>query len=148
MVKEFAIALERELDDEPDELMPFTMADDDTELFALKPTESDVALVAGAMSQYAEDGEKIVAILDLFWSLMDEATARHLRRRMRNRKDSFGPGDILNIMEWIVEETTGRPTKPSSVSTPSRPRTGDRLTATSRPKASTRSRSRQTDSAT
>lgn len=148
MVKEFAIALEREITDEPDELLPFQMADDDTQLNALLPTESDIALVAGAMSQYAEDGEKIVAILDLFWSLMDEPTARHLRRRLRDRRDPFGPGDILNVLEWIVEETTGRPTKPSSVSTPSRPSTGDRLTANSRPKASTRSRSRQTASAT
>lgn len=148
MVKEFALALERELEDEPDELLPFQMQDDDTQLFALMPTEADIALVAGAMSQFAEDGEKAVAVLDLFWSLMDDATARHLRRRLRNRKDRFGVMDVMNVLEWIVEERTGRPTKPSSASTASQPSTGARSTANSRPKASTRSRSRQTASAT
>lgn len=148
MVKEFALALEREIDDEPDEQMPFTMADDDTQLYALMPTESDVALAAGALSQYAEDGEKVVAVLDLFWSLMTEDTARHLRRRLRDRKDRFGVPDIMNVLEWIIEERTGRPTKPSSGSTASPPSTGARSTANSRPKASTRSRSRQTASAT
>lgn len=148
MVKEFALALERELEDEPDELMPFTMAGDDTQLYALLPTEADVALAASAMSAYAEDGEKVVAILDLFWSLMEDATARHLRRRLRDRKDKFGVPDIMNVLEWIIEERTGRPTKPSSGSTASPPTTGARSTANSRPKASTRSRSRQTASAT
>lgn len=148
MVKEFALALERELEDEPDELMPFQMAGDDTQLYALLPTEADVALAASAMSAYAEDGEKVVAILDLFWSLMEDATARHLRRRLRDRKDRFGVPDIMNVLEWIIEERTGRPTKPSSGSTASPPTTGARSTENSRPKASTRSRSRQTVSAT
>lgn len=148
MVKEFALALERELEDEPDELLPFTMQDDDEQLYALMPTEADVALAAGALSAYAEDGEKVVAILDLFWSLMDPGTARHLRRRMRDRKDPFGVGDVMNVLEWIIEERTGRPTKPSSGSTASRPSTGARSTVNSQRKASTRSRSRQTASAT
>lgn len=148
MVKEFALALEREIEPEPDELMPFTMADDDTQLYALMPTESDVALAAGALSQYAEDGEKVVAVLDLFWSLMDEPTARHLRKRLRNRADRFGVADIMNVLEWIIEERTGRPTKPSSASTASQPSTGASSTANSPRRASTRSRSRQTASAT
>jgi hypothetical protein len=148
MVKEFALALEREISDDEEELLPFKMAGDETQLYAMMPTESDVALVAGAMSQYAEDGEKVVAIFDLFWSLMDDATGRHLRRRLRNRSDPFGIPDVMNVLEWIVEERTGRPTKPSSGSTASQPSTGARSTANSRPKASTRSRSRQIDSAT
>lgn len=148
MVKEFALALERELEDEPDELLPFTMQGDDTQLYALMPTEADVALAAGALSQYAEDGEKVVAILDLFWSLMDDETARYLRRRLRDRKDRFGVPDVMNVLEWIIEERTGRPTKPSSGSTASQPSTGARSTANSPRKASTRSRSRQTASAT
>lgn len=148
MVKEFALALERELGDGQDELLPFTMAGSDVQLYALMPTESDIALVAGAMSQYAEDAEKAVAVLDLFWSLMDLETARHLRRRMRDRKDPFGVPDVMNVLEWVVEEATGRPTKPSSGSTASQPSTGARSTASSQRKTSTRSRSRQIDSAT
>lgn len=148
MVKEFALALGRELGDEPEELMPFKMAGDDTQLYALMPTEADVALVAGAMSRYAEDGELVVAIFDLFWSLMDEPTGIHLRRRLRDRKDPFTVADVMNVLEWIVEERTGRPTKPSSGSTASQPSTGARSTVNSRPRASTRSRSRQTGSAT
>jgi len=148
MVKEFALALEREISEEPDELLPFTMQGDDTQLFALVPTEADVALAAGALSQYAEDGEKVVAILDLFWSLMTEDTTRHLRRRLRDRKDRFGVGDVMNVLEWLIEERTGRPTKPSSGSTASQPSTGARSTVNSQRKASTRSRSRQTASAT
>ena len=148
MVKEFALALEREIETEPDELMPFTMADDDTQLYALMPTEADVALAAGALSQYAEDGEKAVAVLDLFWSLMTDETARHLRRRLRDRKDRFGVPDVMNVLEWIIEERTGRPTKPSSASTASQPSTGASSTVNSPRKASTRSRSRQTASAT
>jgi hypothetical protein len=149
MVKEFALALEREMnDDEEEELLPFKIQGDDTQLYAMTPTEADIALVAGAMSQYAEDGEKAVAILDLFWSLMDPPTARHLRRRLRDRSDRFQLADVMNVLEWIVEERTGRPTKPSSGSTASQPSTGARSTANSRRKASTRSRSPQIASAT
>jgi hypothetical protein len=148
MVKEFALALERELDPQDPEMLPFQMAGDEAQLFAYRPTEADVALAASAMSAYAEDGEKVVAVLDLFWQLMEEDTARHLRRRLRDRKDPFGVGDVMNILEWVIEEMTGRPTKPSSGSTALQPSTGARSTASSRPRASTRSRSRQTGSAT
>lgn len=149
MVKEFAIALEREMGEEvEEELLDFTMGDDPTKLYLHLPGETELTLIAGSMSQYAETGEQAAAIMELFWGILDRDSMIHLRRRVKNRNDPFGIADIFNILEWVVEETTGRPTKPSSASTRSPGATGAGSTGNSPRKASTRSRSRQIDSAT
>lgn len=151
MAKEFALAVQRDLESdevEADERMPFTMADDDTQLYALPPTTGQLALLAGAMSEFADEGRVAASVMDMFWSLLDEDTGRHLRGRLRDRKDVFELEDVMNILEWVVEETTARPTKQPSDYLESRASSGRRSTAPARKRASTRSPSPRIVSAT
>lgn len=131
-----------------EDALPFEMEGHDDQLYAYLPTEGQLVLLMGAMSEFSGAEEQGMAVMDLFWSLMEPETATALRRRLRDRTDSFGLQDILNIIEWLVEESSARPTKSSSASTPSRSTSGQRSTAPARRQASTRSRSPRTASAT
>jgi hypothetical protein len=132
--------------------MPFKMAGDDTQLYAYRPTEGQMVLLLGLVDIDETDMQKGVGaaadLMGVFWESLDEDTAGHLRRRMRSRTDRFGMGDVMNIIEWLVEEASARPTTPPSGSTSSPGSTGTRSTASARQKASTRSPSRRTASAT
>lgn len=146
MSKEFALAVQ-ETNGDVDEKLPFTMQGDDTQLYAYLPTEGQLALVVGAMGDMAPE-QQAAQVMSTFWSLLDEQSAVVLRRRLADRHDSFGIADVLNIIEWIVEEAAARPTQSSLASTPSRATSGHLSTGGVPRKASTRSRSPRPVSAT
>ena len=147
MSKSFALAV-AEANGLVEDALPFQMEGDDTQLYAYLPGEGQLVLLMGVAGQGQPPQEVAGTVLEIFWSLMEPDTARVLRRRLTDRADSFGIGDIMNIVEWLVEEAAARPTQSSSASTPSRTTSGQRSTGTARPRASTRSRSPRTASAT
>lgn len=147
MSKSFSLAVQ-EATGTADDRLDFTMEGDDTQLYAYLPSEGQMVLLIGVASDLTDVGVASAAVMDVFWELMETDTRRHLRRRLLVREDSFGLGDIMNIIEWLVGESTARPTTPPSASTPSRGTTGRRSTATARQRASTRSPSPRTASAT
>lgn len=147
MSKSFALAAE-EANGTAEEALPFTMDGDDTQLYAYLPGEGQMVLLLGVASELSDPGASSAAVMDVFWELLSEDTRRHLRRRLLSRTDPFGLADIMNIIEWLVEESTARPTTPSSASTSSQETTGRRSTGTARQRASTRSTSPRTASAT
>ena len=139
MSKTFALAVQTANDD-VDDLMPFQMEGDDTQLYAYRPTEGQLILLVGATGD-TDSGQMAADVLGVFWSLLEDETAAVLRRRLRDRHDTFGIADIMNIIEWIVEETSARPTKSSPASLPSRATTGHLSTGGVPRARSTRSRS-------
>lgn len=147
MSKEFSLAVGRASEKTPDDAMPFRVEGSDAQLYAYPPTEGQLALIMGTLAG-GSLVDRAASVLDIFWSLLDEDTEVELRRRLRDRNDPFTIQDVLNIMDWVIEEVTGRPTKSSSDSTPSPPTNGRRSTGSARPAASTRSRSPRTASAT
>ena len=146
MSKSFSLAVEEATSAEYNESMPFQVEGSDEQLYAYRPTEGQVALLLGAGAARPE--EMASTFMELFWSLMDEETAAILRHRLMDRHDRFGLADIVQIVEWIVEEATGFPTQPPPASTRSPATSGQRSTATARQRASTRSRSPRAASAT
>lgn len=147
MSKSFALAAE-EASGTADERLDFTIDGDDTQLYAYLPSEGQMVLLLGVASESTDPGAASAAVMDVFWELLEEDTRRHLRRRLLARTDTFGLGDIMNIIEWLVEESAARPTTPSSGSTPSPGSTGRPSTASARQRASSRSTSPRTASAT
>lgn len=147
MSKSFALAVS-EANDDLDEKLPFKMEGDDTQLYAYRPTEGQLILLMGTMADDSDGAQSAATVLEVFWSLLDDDTAANLRRRLRDRRDTFGIADILNIIEWIVEETTARPTKSSLASVPSRATSGHLSTGGVPRKRSTRSPSRPIASTT
>ena len=147
MSKEFTLAVQQ-ANEQVDETLPFKMQGDDTQLYAYLPTEGQLVLIMGAMSDIGNPQEQAATVLDTFWSLLEEDSRAVLRRRLADRHDTFGVGDILNIVEWIVEEVAARPTQSSLASMPSRATSGHLSTGGVPRKASTRSRSPRPVSAT
>lgn len=151
MTKSFTLAA-AEANGQGDDRLPFQVEGDDTQLYAYLPTEGQMVLMLGVITDLAGDADMqtdaAAEVLAVFWELMDAETRTHLRRRLRSREDRFALRDVMNIIEWLTEEAGARPTTPSSGSTSSPGTTGNRSTARARQRASTRSPSPRTGSAT
>lgn len=79
--------------------------------------------------------------------LLDDGDWDYLIRRIRSHNDPLTMDIMMDeITAMMREEWTDRPSEPSSPSSSSPGRTGKRSTATSKPAASTRSRSASTSS--
>lgn len=152
MSKSFALAAAEAAGFDVDEKLPFQVEGDETQLYAYLPGEGQVVMLMGVAGLDEYDTPGIAAasaeVMNVFWELMDDQSRAHLRRRLRDRHDRFGLGDILNIIEWLVEEASARPTRSPSDSTPSPQANGRPSTGSVRQRASTRSPSPRTASAT
>lgn len=149
MSKTFALSVAAANGVDPaDEAMPFELEGTEEQLYAYQPTEGQLVLLLGAMNEYASNQQQAATVLDVFWSLLSDETGAVLKRRLRDRHDTFGLQDIMNIIEWIVEETAAHPTKSSLVSLPSRATSGHLSTGAVPRKRSTRSPSRPIASTT
>ena len=147
MTKSFGLAA-REAVGDVDDRLPFNFEGTEEQLYAYLPQSGQLVLLLGALNDYAADQERAAVVLDVFWSLLEEETANLLRRRLRDRQDSFGLADVMAIVQWIVEEAAARPTESSLASLPSRATSGHLSTGGAPRKASSRSRSPRPVSAT
>ena len=146
MSKTFALAA-AEATGLTEDALPFQMEGSDEQLYAYPPSEGQLVLLMGLIGDQ-EPQALAATVLDVFWQLLEPETATIVRRRLNDRSDSFGIANVMNIVQWLVEETAARPTQSSSASTPSRTTSGPRSTGTARKRASTRSTSPRTVSAT
>lgn len=111
------------------------------------PGTGQLAYLASYM---AGDDEEIVmygGMLNFLFSLLqDEDDKAYVKRALRDM--SLSMEDVEEILVWIVEEWSDRPTKPASDSSSGRRSSGKSSTANSRRVASRRSTSGSTASAT
>lgn len=114
-MREFVTAVEEQQapKDEPD----LTFKLDDKVLYAYKPTDGQLAMLMASIGRHTSDTTKIAGVIDFFVAVLDEASAPYIVDRLLSRADPLGIPQVQDIMEWMVEEWTGRPTKPLSVST-------------------------------
>lgn len=87
------------------------------------------------------DPQAVATIISAFIGMLDDRSARLVRRRLLDPNDPFDIDLIVDIVGQLAEDVVARPTESSSASSPSRPATGKSSTASVRPRASTRSRS-------
>ena len=135
-MKEFKTALRAA--DKPDE-ESLTFKVDGHELVCFMPTPAQFAYAMSSVGRRRDTGEKLAGIIDFFVEVLDEESQQYIENRLLDRKDPFGLEEVSAIMEWMVEEWTGRPTEPPSVSTRSRANGGQK---------SKRPTTKQTSSAT
>lgn len=143
MTKAFTSAARQE---EPDVPLEFTLDGETYHIYP--PKDGQLALVMASMSDYADDGEGVATFINTFFALLDDETNHALHRRLMDREDTFGVEQMMEILMWVVEESTDRPTKSSPASTASRTASGGRSTGGARRTGSTRSGSRSPVSAT
>jgi hypothetical protein len=134
-----------------------TVIDDISVTFTL-PDINQVILANSMIEGAASNIEAGAALINIFFGLIkpDEIesdpddpeddgepvfvdfTARKLQTKMMNPKDPFGIEVIADVMTWLLEEWSARPTTPSSPSSNSPRRRGSTSKATPRGGASTR----------
>jgi hypothetical protein len=113
-------------------------------LIIFPPSAAQITLLIAATMNADEDEpdqQAIATIIQAFMGMLEEKSARMVRRRLLDPNDPFELDTIVEIVQQLAEDVVGRPTESPSASSPSRPATGTSSTAISRPRASTRSRS-------
>lgn len=135
-MKEFVTsAREAVADEDNEDLVIFKL--DDQEVHAYAPTPGQLAMMYAAVSDHAKDDKRIAGVVDFFFGLIDEESQRVLSARLMDRNDPFELDQLTEIMGWLVEQWAARPTRSSSVSSPSPPPTGRKSTGRSRNGGST-----------
>lgn len=140
-MKEFAVAAKAE-DEDPEVVVPIKFKVGDQECLAYRPEAGQVAMMYSRMDDtLSSDGERIAAMIDFFMGLLDKDSRRVLSRRLMEREDPFEMETVSDIMDWLMEQWSGRPTTPSSASTRSRVNGGRKSTVKPQPVESTLSAS-------
>lgn len=127
-MKEFTTALKavEDVEQGADPAMHFTV--DGRELTCYPPNDGQLAMLMATTGRHTTMQRKIAGVIDFFVEVMDDDSAAYLTQRLLDRQDVFGVEEVEEIMAWMVEEWTGRPTQSPSVSTQSRQNGGPRST--------------------
>lgn len=113
-------------------------------LIIFPPSAAQITMLIAATMNADEDEpdrEAIATVIQTFMGMLEEKSARLVRRRLLDPNDPFELTTIVDIVQQLAEDVVGRPTESPSASSPSRPATGTSSTGPQRPRASTRSRS-------
>lgn len=113
-MREFTTAV-KEATEDTEEGMKFTL--DGVELLCMQPHDGQLAMLMASVGRHTSQQTKIAGIIDFFVAVMDERSHGHIVDRLLDRDDPFGLKEVEEIMMWMIEEWTGRPTKSPSVST-------------------------------
>lgn len=115
-IKQFTTAAERAASDAAREIK-FEV--DGFPVTAYEPDPSQFAMLMASIGRGASEIEKIAGIINFFVKVLDDRGASHIEARLLDRKDPFDTDKVEEIIEWLIEEWSGRPTQQSPASTPS-----------------------------
>jgi len=141
-IKAFTTAA-READISPEEMMEFTI--DGQACRAFQPSNGQLAILLASVSSTQSWTHQVAGVINFFDAVLDDESSAYITRRLLERTDQFGLDEVQDIIQWLVEEWSSRPTQPPSGSTPSPPKGGRKSTA--RTPRSTSSKSGLADSA-
>jgi hypothetical protein len=139
--KHFEMALRAvEADPEEEDFITFDFPEMDgtrsPEFKAYLPSPSQFAIAVSATGPRRDLATKLAAIVDFMVEVLDEEGQAYITNRLMtsDRKDPFGLDELTELMNWMVEEWTARPTGRPSGSTRSASRGGpkSRRTTTKR----------------
>lgn len=71
---------------------------------------------AGMVLDFLETGDELGAMMDWVNEGLGEEQAAAIEARLKDPDDDFDFEELTNISRWLVEEATGRPTKPPRAS--------------------------------
>lgn len=75
------------------------------------PNSGQVAILMARMGRHSTFNDKMAGVIDFFVGILDEADYDYVVNRLLDPKDNLGIEEIQSVMEWLLEEWTGRPTK-------------------------------------
>lgn len=124
-MKEFTTAVSG-AEQSDDDAMEFNV--DGTLCRAYRPSDGQLAFLMASTGRHSNSQEQIAGLINFFVAVLDDDSHNYVVNRLLDRKDPFGIEQVQAIMEWMVEEWSGRPTRSPSVSTTSPPTTGQSST--------------------
>ena len=106
--KEFTTAAEEKVEGGPGDI---TFTIDGRELTARPPKDGQVAMMMARMGRHSTNNDKVAGMIDFFVELFDEADEQYVVDRLLDGDDDFGITQVTDIMTWLMEEWSKRPTK-------------------------------------
>lgn len=135
-MREFTTAAKAVIDDGDTFGHEITTKVDDYEVTFMPCTEGQLAMLLG--TDGVPINEKIATAINFFFGVLKDArSVDHFKQRLWDRSDPFGPSEVSEIVQDLIEEWSANPTQSSSDSTGSPPSTGASSTAKRRHAAST-----------
>lgn len=128
-MREFNTAARRTAPTIIDGAKPIEFKVDGDVFVAYPPSPGQMALLVAAQADSRDVTTSMAAIIDFLDGLFDEEGRAMYRRRLMDRDDDFDFDTVNDIVEGLIEEWSGRPTKPSSASQRPRKTAGARSTA-------------------
>lgn len=119
-MKEFLTAATQADDDD----VPLLFKLDGRECKAYTPTDGQIAVTLAALGHQTNDMQKIAAVINFFVAVLDKDTHEWMEARLMDRDDPLGVTEVQDVIMWLVEEWSGRPTPSPSASTRSQPSGG------------------------
>ena len=94
-----------------------------------RPGDGQIAvLMATTNARHLSEGEKIAGVINFFVAVLDDETHNFLVNKLLDHKDPFGISQVQEIIEWMIEEWSARPTQSSPGSTQSQTPGGQKST--------------------
>ena len=118
---------------------PVTIDLDGREITFLPPTTGQWAVTIAGGTDTANPSQMVADQINFFFSLLADEDVQYFRHRLFDRKDAFDVPNIAEIMEYLIEEWSARPTKQPSDFLPSQSNGGKKSTARRHHVASTHS---------
>lgn len=144
--KHFEMALKSiESDPDDDDFITFDFPDAtydsgrSPEFKAYRPIPSQFAIAVSATGPRRNVAEKLAGIIDFMVEVLDEDGNAYVTNRLCDRRDKFGLDELNDLMEWMVEEWSARPTERPSGSTRSASNGGPRSRRTTTKRTSSAS---------
>lgn len=110
MNKQFTTAARQTKDEGFEGAEPITFNIDNDEFTASPPTASQFALFMAGQSSHSTVSDQIAAMIDFFNGMLPEDQQLLLRHRLLNRDDALDFETIQQVMEFLIEEWSARPT--------------------------------------
>jgi hypothetical protein len=109
---------------------PITVSVDGREITFNAPDINQVVLLTAAMEGASTDAGLAATMLNAFMYMIDtDRDAAHIRGRLFNSRDKFDLGNVSEIMAYLLETWSNRPTGSSSDASPSRSNGGKKSKA-------------------
>jgi hypothetical protein len=136
-MKEFVTAIEQQHPDDED--VPLLFKIDDHECKAYMPTDGQIAMTMASLGRHTSDMTKMAGVIDFFVAVLDEDSHNYVVNRLMDREDPLRLEKVEEVITWLMEEWSGRPTRLPSVSTRSQPSGGQKSKRTTTKSTSSKS---------
>jgi hypothetical protein len=136
-VKEFTSSVQARTNGQPQlQNLPFTLDGVTYELRA--PKQAQLAFLFASASLHRSSSDRVAAMLDFLEAALTPPGDEAIRLRLLDPEDALDLDAVMDIMNWAMEEWTGRPPTSANGSSRRPSVVGRRTKAISSGKASTR----------